>query len=129
MVFPNVNPSGLCLTLTQVACVLSTLCLCFKLHAAFCLFVSKFVENVLNKAIHNGAEKLTMVQKRFGNRQHVEDIYRTAMNINNMDVRVNVIEPTSFPVEDDPSYSHEPVNAPIQFSAQKLQARFSPMFG
>ncbi len=89
----------------------------------------RFVENVLNKAIHNGAEKLTMVQKRFGNRQHVEDIYRTAMNINNMDVRVNVIEPTSFPVEDDLSYSHEPVSTPIQFSAQKLQARFSPMFG
>ena len=49
MVFPNVNPSGLCLTLTQVACVLSTLYLCLKLHAAI-FYVSKFVENVLNRS-------------------------------------------------------------------------------
>ena len=49
MVFPNVNPSGLCLTLTQVTCVLSTLYLCLKLHAAI-FFVLKFVENVLNRS-------------------------------------------------------------------------------
>jgi len=89
----------------------------------------RFVEKVLNKAIQNGAEKLTMVQKRFGNRQHVEDIYRTALNIHNLDVRVNVIEPTSYPVQDGFTYSQERASVPIQFSAQKLQARFSPLFG
>ena len=89
----------------------------------------RFVENVLNKAIRNGAEKLTMVQKRFGNRQHVEDIYRTAMNINNLDVQINVIEPSSFPVGVGIPNSGPHRNSPIQFSAQKLQANFSPMFG
>ena len=49
MVFPNDNPSGLCLTPTQVAWVLSTLYLCLNLHAAI-FFVLKFVENVLNRS-------------------------------------------------------------------------------
>ena len=61
MVFPNVNPSGLCLTLTQVACVLSTLYLCLKLHAAI-FFVLKFVENVLNRSYSIAYNKLKSKQ-------------------------------------------------------------------
>ena len=89
----------------------------------------RFVQNVLAKAVQNGAAKLTMIQKSLGNREQVEDIYRVAMSIHNMDLQVSVIEPSSFPAQADiPSFkSHG--KSPAMFSASNLQRDYSPIFG
>lgn len=89
----------------------------------------KFIENVLNKAIQKGMEKLTMVQKQFGNSQFVERAYQKAIGSYNLGVQVAIVEPNSVDTRIQRSSERKKNIPPAQFSSEQISSNYRHMFG